>query len=130
MNTKTIKQSVKIKAPPKQVYEALMSSRRHTQFTGEKAKINRRVGGNFSCYDGYIEGINLRLEPGKSIIQVWRSQNWAKDAYSIVTFRLKKAGPGSTQLEFTQVGVPSEDYKAKVSGWRHHYWAPLKAALE
>jgi len=42
------RQSVIIKATPREVYEALMDSRKHSRFTGAKASISRKVGGRCS----------------------------------------------------------------------------------
>jgi len=47
-----------------------------------------------------------------------------------VTFALAKKSGGRTQLCFTQVGVPANDYADKNKGWRTHYWQPLKKFLE
>lgn len=41
METKTIKQSIVFKAPPHEVYEALMDSDKHSQFTGSSAEVSR-----------------------------------------------------------------------------------------
>jgi hypothetical protein len=41
----------------------------------------------------------------------------------------KKSG-GRTQLRFTQVGVPVNNYGEKNKGWQTHYWQPLKKILE
>lgn len=78
----------------------------------------------------YINGITLELQPGKLIVQAWRSRNWPKGTYSIVAFRLSKAAGGRTALRFSQVGVPANDYRDKNKGWRTHYWEPLKRYLE
>lgn len=69
MAVKTIRQSVTFRASPHQVYEALMDSRKHAQFTGGKASISRQVGGKFSTYDGYAEGVHLELVPDEKIVQ-------------------------------------------------------------
>jgi hypothetical protein len=42
--------------PPKDVFEALMDSMKHAEFTGSKAEIDRVAGGAFSLYDGYLSG--------------------------------------------------------------------------
>lgn len=129
MKTKTIKQSVTIKANPHEVYEALMDSRKHTKFTGAKARISRKVGGNFSAYVRYIQGINLDLVPDKRIVQAWRGSDWPKGHYSIATFSLKRMR-GGTRLVFSQIGVPNREYKGINQGWRDHYWKPMKEMLE
>jgi activator of HSP90 ATPase len=129
MNTKAIQHTVLIRATPKAIYDALMNEKKHSQFTGERANIRAKAGAPFSCYDGYITGITLELEPAKLIVQAWRSQNWPAGTWSIVTFRLAKKS-GGTQLRFTQIGVPANDYARKNNGWRMHYWQPLKQFLE
>src|SRR5580692_11368786 len=76
MKTRDIKQRVTIHATPSAVYEALMDQEKHSQFTGEPAEITAKRGAAFACYDGYIEGFNLDLEPGRLIVQAWRSEDW------------------------------------------------------
>ncbi len=73
--SKIIKLQVLIKAAPAMVFGALMNSKKHSQFTGAPARISRKVGGTFACYDNYITGVNLALQPGKFIVQAWRSLN-------------------------------------------------------
>ena len=130
METRTIRQSVTIGASAKDVFEALVDSKKHARFTRDKAKISRKTGGAFSCYSGYITGINLELAPSRLIVQAWRSKGWPAGHYSVVSFRLSAAGSKRTRLDFVQIGVPAGDVKAKSNGWREHYWTPLKAALE
>jgi len=128
--TKTIRQTVTINAVPNQVFGALLNERRHAKFTGRPAAIARKVGGSFTCYGGYISGINLEIEAPKRIVQAWRSQTWPEGAYSIVTFALSRKKGGRTSLAFTQVGVPASDFRDISKGWRTFYWTPLKAYLE
>lgn len=129
MNTKSIKESVIIKANPHDVYEALMDSKKHAKFTGGKASISREVGGKFSAFDGYAEGVNLELVPDKKIVQTWRAEDWPEGHYSKATFSLNKV-EGGTRLTFTQTGVPEEQQEAVAQGWRDYYWTPLKEMLE
>ena len=128
--TKDIKQQVVIHAPLAKVFAALMDEKKHAEFTGAPAAIRSRVGGPFTCYGKYITGITLELEPPKRIVQAWRARDWPKGWYSIVTFQLSSAAGGRTKLRFTQVGVPSNDYRDKNKGWQTHYWEPLKRYLE
>ncbi len=128
--TKTIRQTVTLNAAPKLVFGALMNEKRHATFTGNAAVISRKVGGTFTCYGGYISGINLELEAPKRIVQAWRSQTWPEGTYSIVTFALARKKGGRTRLSFTQVGVPASDFRDISKGWRTYYWSPLKAFLK
>ena len=127
--TKPIRQTVTIGAAPRRVYEALISEKQHSKFTGEKAVISRKAGGAFSCYGGYLGGINVELIPGKRIVQAWRSKGWPKGVYSIATFSLTRKR-GGTKLAFSHVGVPATSHKDITNGWRKFYWKPLKAYLE
>jgi len=129
MKTKNIRQSVTFKASPHEVYEALMDSRRHSKFTGEKASISRKIGGKLIAYGGYIEGANLDLVPDKKIVQSWRGSDWPKGHYSKATFALRKV-KGGTRLTFYQSGVPAQYYEGIKQGWRDFYWAPMKKMLE
>ena len=104
---RTIKQEVKISAEPQAVYDALMDSRLHTKFTGAPAKVSKKVGGAVSCYDGFIEAVNLDLESGKRIVQAWRGKDWKVGEWSVAMFDLKKTGK-KTRLVFTQTGVPDK----------------------
>lgn len=126
---KAIRQSVTIKTSPRQVYAALMDSKKHGKFTGGKAVVSRSVGGKFSVFDGYAEGVNLQLVPDRKIVQTWRASDWPKGHYSTATFALKKVASG-TRLTFTQTGVPDRHYTAIKQGWIDFYWTPLKAMLE
>ena len=126
---KTIKQSVTLKATAHEIYEALMDSRRHSEFTGDEANISREIGGRFTAYGEYIEGVNLELIPDKKIVQTWRASDWPEGHYSKVTFSLEEV-KGSTRLVFTQTGVPEEYYDDVSQGWRDWYWSPMKEMFE
>jgi activator of HSP90 ATPase len=106
-----------------------MDSRKQSKFTDAKASISRRIGGKFSAYDGYIEGVNLELVPDEKIVQSWRGSDWPEGHYSKATFILKKI-EGGTQLTFIQTGVPEDQHDSISQGWRDYYWKPMKKMLE
>ena len=125
MKTKTIQQTIIFKAPPMEVYEMLMDSKKHQSLSGEKAKISGKVGGRFTAWGSHISGINLVLRPGERIVQAWRATGWWPDYYSVAIFDLQKIGAG-TRLIFTQVGVPPNRYSGHYRGWIETYWTPMK----
>ncbi len=129
MRTRTIRQTATFKVAPHEVYEALMDSRKHSEFTGDKAVISRAVGGKFSAFDGWAEGTNVELVPDRKIVQAWRGSDWPEGHYSQATFALLETA-GNTKLTFTQTGVPEEFYEDVKKGWREYYWKPMKAMLE
>ena len=76
MKTKTIQQTVRFKAPPREVYELLMDSKKHQSLSGEKAIVSTQVPGKFAAWNGHITGFNLLLKPGAKIVQAWRATGW------------------------------------------------------
>ncbi|MBI3509868.1 MAG: SRPBCC domain-containing protein [Bacteroidetes bacterium] len=123
MKTGSIKQKVKFSVSPKEVYEALMNSKKHSAFTGTKCTIGKKEGSVYSAYDGYIVGKNLKLVPGKKIVQTWRAVDgkWPDDHYSEITFDLKSSGKG-TELTFSQKKIPIGQVAEFTQGWKEHYW--------
>ena len=131
LSTKTIEQTVTFDASPHDVYEALMDSEKHSQFTGAAASISREVGGSITAYDGYISGINIQLIPDTRIVQSWRGndEGWPPGHHSTATFTFEKAESG-TRLTFVQSGVPEGTFDDIDQGWKDHYWAKMKPFLE
>ena len=74
----TIHQEIDFTASPQQLYEALLSSKQFTEFSGRTAEINREVGGAFSLFKGHIIGRNLELVPNQRIVQAWASGHMAR----------------------------------------------------
>src|SRR5688572_1405477 len=124
-----IQQTVTFKASPHEVYEALMDSAKHSAFSGGTAEISREVGGEFSAYDGYISGRNIRLLPDREIVQSWRAVDWPEGHFSTITFVLLPITDG-TRLNFTHVDVPEGTEAEFEQGWIDNYWEPMKAMLE
>ena len=128
--SQVIKQTVTLDARPSVVFEALMDSKKHSVFTGAPAKVSRKVGGEFSHHGGHIGGVNVEIAENKLIVQAWRPKGWPKGTWSLATFALASAKGGKTKLSFTHQGVPAAHVKSVTSGWKAHYWQPLKAWLK
>ena len=126
---KTINQTINFQASAHDLYEALMDSEQHAQFTGDAASISKEVGGKFTAWGDYIEGINLELAQDKRIIQKWRTSDWPQNHYSTVTFEFEETAEG-TRLTFTQTDVPDEFCDDINQGWIDYYWTPMKQMLE
>ena len=129
MKTRTLQQTIAFKASPRDVYEMIMDSRKHSLLSGEKARISRKVGGSFTAWSGHISGINLVLTPGEKIVQAWRATGWWPDHYSIAIFDIEKVKGGS-KLRFTQIGIPPHRYSGHYRGWIEAYWTPMKEIFE
>jgi len=122
---KTINQVVFFDTTPATVYNALMDSKTHGEFTNTKAEISQDVGGAFSTYDGYITGTNVELVPNEKIVQSWHASDWKEDEISTVTYELEEV-EGKTKLTFTHADVPDEKCDDIEKGWEDYYWKPMR----
>ena len=124
---KTIKHTVRFKAPPETIYDLLADSTRRTEVTGREAVMSDKVGGVFSTDAGKVSGVNVDLAPGRRLVQAWRREDFPEGVYSMAAITLARTPTGGTELVLTHRGVPKhllddiEDY------WRSVYWAPIKA---
>lgn len=126
---KTIKQKVKFKASPKDIYQLLADSKKHSIVTGSKAAIGKKVGTSFSAYNGYIKGINVDLVPGKRIVQAWRGSDFPPGIFSMATFNLTPTKDQGTELVLTHRGVPKDLIPKTEKRWREFYWNKIKSYL-
>ncbi len=125
---KSIKQIVQFNAPTEVVYSLLMNSKKHSAFSEAPAKVSNKIGGRVSFYGGYIDAINVELNPGKKIIQAWRGSDWKAGDWSLVIYNLKNKGK-KTELTFEQHGIPDEHVTHIKQGWKDHYWDKMKEYL-
>lgn len=123
------KVSTVINAPAEKIYNAWLNSKQHAAMTGGTAKITPKVGAEFEAWDGYIRGKNLILEPGKRIVQSWRTTEFAKeekDSQIEVTFEKAAAG---TKVTLHHTGLPPHATEYK-QGWVDNYFVPMKKYFE
>ncbi len=126
LKTTTIRQKEFIPASPTDIYDALLDARTHSEFTGARATCERWVGGQFTAWDGYISGTNLKLENSRRIIQEWRTTEWPNGyGPSTLEFTLKPKGKG-TEISLVQKNVPVDQAADYQRGWIEHYWRPLR----
>jgi uncharacterized protein YndB with AHSA1/START domain len=125
MATETIQVSCFIPAPPMRVYSAWLSSEEHSRFTGGRATIDDRIGGRFSAWDGYIEGMNRELLEGRRIVQAWRTTEFPSDSPdSVLELNFDAEGDG-THLTMVHSGLPEGQGRGYEQGWHHFYVEPL-----
>jgi activator of HSP90 ATPase len=127
METGTISQSVWFEASPEAVYELLTDKVKYESFVGDEVFFEPIINGSFSVFGGYCTGINLKLEPGKEIVQKWNFQEdgWPETHFSECSF-LFQAENGGCSL---QSGIPIHKVEALKSGWEKYYWTPMKEWL-
>lgn len=111
--------------PPQEVYDAWLDSRQHSKMTGATAKVSAKVGEEFEAWDGYITGKNLKLDPGKRIVQAWRTSEFSddeEDSQIEILFESVKEGT-KLVLRHTKLPPHGEIYK---QGWEDSYFNPMR----
>ena len=95
-----------VPATPDDIYEAWMSSDGHSAMTGAEAHVDPTVGGAFDAWDGYITGRTIALEPGRRIVQSWRTSEFADEHDdSQIEVLLEPVGEG-TRITVRHTNVP------------------------
>jgi uncharacterized protein YndB with AHSA1/START domain len=115
-----------IPATPQAIYDAWLDSDGHTGMTGGKAEMSKSPGGGYTAWDGYISGKNLELEPGRRIVQSWRTTQFPQghgDSKIMVTLI---PAEGGTLLKLVHTDVPDGQTSYEKGGWQTHYFEPMK----
>jgi activator of HSP90 ATPase len=113
-------------AAPEALFRAWLSSKEHSLMTGSPAKVQARVGGRFSAWDGYITGRTLELQAPSRIVQAWRTGEFAaSDPDSRVEIVLQGVN-GGTRLTLTHSEIPPGQAESYQSGWEEWYFAPMQ----
>ena len=125
----SLHQEIDYKAAPRRIYEALLSSKDFSAFSGAVAEIDPKVGGAFSMFGGLVLGRNVELVPNQRIVQAWRlAQEFPEGTYSLVKIELKPKDSG-TKLVLDHTGFPEGHFDHLDTGWYSHYWEPLRKFL-
>ena len=123
----TITQKIIIpKVSPKEVYQAYVDPKKHSEFTNSEATGKPVVGGKFTAWDGYISGKFLELEEGKRVVQEWMSTDFPEGASPSrleLTFR---EVPKGTEIVMVHSSVPKDQEDETAEGWTEFYWEPMK----
>lgn len=115
-----------IPAKPAEIYEAWLSSEGHAAMTGSPAKVEGKVGGKFSAWDGYIFGKTLELTPNQRIVQAWRTTEFPGDAPdSRVEVFLEEVAEG-TKVTLIHGDMPEDQVDSYRQGWEDFYFKPMK----
>lgn len=125
MGTETIQVSGVIHASPDRIYQAWLDSEEHSRFTGGKASVESGIGGKFTAWDGYIQGTHLELEPGRRIVQSWRTTEFPSDSGdSRVEIHFEPVEEG-TRIVLFHSDIPTGQGSQYEQGWKEHYLEAL-----
>jgi activator of HSP90 ATPase len=112
---------------PEAIYRAWMTSDGHSAMTGASAEVDARPGGAFEAWDGYITGRTLVLEPGRRIVQSWRTSEFSEaDADSRIEVLLEPVD-GGTKITIRHTNVPDGQVGYEQGGWQENYFDPMRS---
>ncbi|MHA2503392.1 MAG: SRPBCC domain-containing protein [Candidatus Kariarchaeaceae archaeon] len=126
MSMTELTHSIQLSASPAEVYNAILSSEKHSGFTGAPAVIDDKEGGSFSTFNGAITGTISKLVDNKLIEMDWRAGAFPEGYFTKVVFQLESKNDGTT-VSFTHSGVPAEAAEMINEGWELNYWKKLPA---
>jgi len=111
---------------PQQFFEAWLDSGRHAAFTGAGAEIDPAVGGQFTAWDGYIQGSNRLLEPFHRIVQGWRTTEFPPGSPDSTLEILFEEEDGSTRITLLHSEIPDGQGEEYRQGWMDYYFEPMR----
>lgn len=121
----SLRLTVTLPADPDTVYDAWISAKVHAAMTGGAATSEAKKGGVFTACDNYISGKHLALEPGKRILQSWRTTEFPTSAPdSRLELRLSVLD-GGTRLLLLQSDIPDGQSEMYAQGWQDSYFEPM-----
>jgi uncharacterized protein YndB with AHSA1/START domain len=116
-----------IPASPQDIYDAWLSSSGHEKITGgQKAQISAQEGAAFTVWNGYITGRNLKLEPGRRIVQSWRTTKFTATHPDSQIEMLLQPAAGGTTVTVRHSNVPDGHTSYRDGGWQRSYFEPMK----
>lgn len=110
---KTIKQKVRFRAAPAEVYSHLVTA-------------TDDVGRRFRMGEG--SGVVVDLAPARRVVRAWREGDYPEGVFSMAAFTLRPVETG-TELILTHRGVPKELIPRTEERWRRDYWDPIKQKI-
>ncbi len=117
---------VTINSKAEKFYEAYLSSEGHTALTGSPARVDGTVDGDFTAWDGYIQGMFLELEKNKRIVQAWRTAEFPEDAEDSIVEILLEEDHGKTKLTLKHTNIPKGQMDSYKTGWEDFYFKPMR----
>lgn len=121
---------IEFEVSPETLYAAWLDSEQHGDMTLTSAQIDARVGGKHSAGDGYIWGEILELEPGRRILQTWRTTDFAEsdeDSLLELTFEATEEG---TLMTLRHTRIPVGQGESYQQGWQDYYFDPMEEYFE
>jgi activator of HSP90 ATPase len=121
--TRTVFEQTFLPAAPDELYATYLDAERHGRIIGATVSISA-TGGDFTAFDGHVQGRFLHLVPGRLIVQDWGSDQLGPGHLVVLAF---EAAAGGSLVSLLHTGIP--DDRLHLVDWGDHYWRPWRAAL-
>jgi activator of HSP90 ATPase len=108
------------------IFDTWMSSDGHTAMTGSPAQVDPAEGGAHQAWDGYITGTTLVLEPGRRIVQTWRTTEFTEDDEDSQIEVLLEPAENATKVTVRHTNVPDGHHNYEDGGWQSNYFDPMR----
>jgi len=120
-----------IRASIPEVFRAMVTAKIVDDWGGGPARIQARVNGKYSLWDGDMHGIIKEIEYPRHLVYTLREESWDPSCLdSLVSWELGE-GEFGTQISLHHSGLPTRKIREMhLEGWGEYYLGPLKAFLE
>ncbi len=120
-----------IKAEPAKVFEALSIAAIIDEWGGGPARVQAKIDGEISLWDGEIYGNIREIEWPSRLVHTLRHKDWlAHKMESLVSWRLESVSRG-TLVQMEHKDIPSRKLRdIQNELWAASFLGPLKAYLE
>lgn len=114
-----------VHAAPDEVMELLTNADFIRDWSGAGAQIEKKVGGQFMMFDGWVKGNVLSVEE-RELSYTWKPSEWTSATpASVVKYRLEEAEHGTT-VHLEHSGFPNEEEMENHKvGWEEHFFGPI-----
>ncbi len=113
------------------VFRAMTVSKVIDDWGGGPARVQPRVNGKYSLWDGEMSGLIKEIDFPHRLSYTLREASWdSSQLDSLVAWELEE-GPRGTRLTLRHSGLPTRRIREiHNEGWGEYYLGPLKAYLE
>ena len=114
-----------VHAAPDEVMELLTNPVFIADWGGGESLLEKRVGGQFVMFDGWVEGKVLKITADE-LAYTWKPGNWGEQAAaSEVHYKLEPEKHG-TKVLLTHTGFPNkEEMENHRKGWEEQFFGPI-----
>ncbi len=121
---------VTVMSPIEEVWDALTSSEKINKWGGGPARIQRKINGDYSLWDGEMQGVIQQIEKPTKLVHTLERAIWdSAHISSIVEWTLEESDRG-TKIILNHSKLPTQQAQARhKDGWGEYFLGPLKYYL-